>query len=217
VDALRQRAVRLWQTPDIEKSPRGGVAARAESVEPVSRRHHDRRADGDTGPGHSIHGREKMKRDRVAASATETGGPLAASSRQPTLIGARLRWMGGMLKAFAGEATGNPQMELEGTLTKLVNRIDMDNLARRRALGAPLSAQDGDWELELYDITLHERAARQLELAAERHRQAVRSYRAGDHEQGHYHAFIAQSFFSDAREIATELGKVLWRSLESRR
>lgn len=158
-----------------------------------------------------------MKLDRDAASTSGMSGSLEASPRQPTLIGARLRWMAGMLKAFAGEATGNPQMELEGTLTKLVNRINIDNLARRRALGEPPAGQDSDWELKLYDITLHERAAQQLELAAKRHREAVRCYRKGDHDQGRYHAFIAQGFFSDASDIATELGKVLWRDLENRR
>jgi hypothetical protein len=131
-----------------------------------------------------------------------------------TLIGARLRWLAGLLKACYGEVTGNARMEVEGTVSKLLGRIDVDNLKSGRlpeAAAAPAAPPTP------YDITLHERAARQLERAALHHRQALRWYRAGNSEQARYHACVAQGFCMDAGEIASELGRRLWRSMEGQR
>lgn len=125
--------------------------------------------------------------------------------------------MAGMLKAFAGEAIGNPELEVEGTVAKLVNRVEMNHLARERARGVRSSNEDARPEPESYDVTLHARAARHLELAAQNHRRALRCHRSGKDDDARYYAFIAQGFFSEASAVTTQLGKILWRNLENRR
>lgn len=154
---------------------------------------------------------------RQIAGQDGTGVPASGhpGMAKQTLIGARLRWMAGMIKAFVGEATGNAELEVEGTVDKLIGRVKADSLARRQALGAALDEQDAGFAQEPYDIGLHDRAARHLELAAHHHRRAVHWYRAGDHELAHYHAFLAQGFCADAAEITGELGKGLWRTVEN--
>lgn len=158
-------------------------------------------------------GSKQMKRDVIPQLLLASRRGATPRRTRRTLLGARVRWMVGMVKAFVGEATDNPELEVEGTVAKLLGRAEVDNLSRRHAWGALSLQRDAGSCPEPYDINLHEQVARHLELAARHHRQALRAYRSGEHDQGCYHACVAQRFVSDAGEISTELGKGLWRGM----